>query len=177
MRFDDIPKFTRSSSYSIDVGIRDIERTIDRFSRHADCGIQLEPDFQRAHVWNAEQQTRFVEFLLRGGDSSRDVYWNCKGWMSSYEGPMVLVDGLQRVTAVRMFIRNEIPAFGTLWVNFDDSGSAVWDRASLKFHVNDLGTREEVLQWYIDLNAGGVAHTDEEIHKVRMLLRDERNRV
>ncbi len=39
------------------------------------------------------------------------------------------------------------------------------------FQVNDLLTREEVLQWYIDLNTGGTDHTDEEINRVKEMLK------
>jgi hypothetical protein len=39
--------------------------------------------------------------------------------------------------------------------------------------VNELKTRREVLQWYLDLNAGGVVHTTKEIERVRELLAKE----
>lgn len=35
----------------------------------------------------------------------------------------------------------------------------------------------EVLQWYIDLNAGGIAHSEEEIARVRIILRLEREKI
>ena len=41
---------------------------------------------------------------------------------------------------------------------------------TMRFFVNDLKTRKEVLQWYVDLNAGGTVHTEAEIDKVRKLL-------
>jgi hypothetical protein len=40
--------------------------------------------------------------------------------------------------------------------------------------VNDLKTREEVLQWYLDLNSGGVVHTEEELNRVREMLEKEK---
>lgn len=43
----------------------------------------------------------------------------------------------------------------------------------LKFNVNDLQTRTEVLRWYIEMNSGGVVHSDEEIERVKELLRQE----
>jgi len=30
-------------------------------------GLNLDPDFQRAHVWTEDKQIAFVEFCLRGG--------------------------------------------------------------------------------------------------------------
>ena len=46
-------------------------------------------------------------------------------------------------------------------------------KADFVFKINDLATRKEVLQWYLDLNEGGVMHTEEEINKVRIMLNDE----
>lgn len=34
---------------------------------------------------------------------------------------------------------------------------------TIKVNVNDLKTEKEVLQWYVDMNAGGTPHTKEEI--------------
>lgn len=132
----------------------------------------MDPDFQRGHVWTEVQQIRYVEFVLRGGESSREIHFNHPGWMNSYEGAMVLVDGKQRLESVRKFMRNELPIFdGHTLSDFDEKPSIL--RADFIIHVNDLPTRAEVLQWYLDLNDGGVVHSSEEIQKVRKLLEEE----
>lgn len=165
MHYRDIPQFTRDASYAVDVTLDYIEDAIQRYQK--DYGLDLNPDFQREHVWTEKQQIAYVEFLLRGGRSSRDIYFNHPGWMRSMKGNMVLVDGKQRLQAVHRFLTNEIPAFGTLYKNFEGRPGLI----TLKFHVNTLQTREEVLQWYIDMNAGGTPHTDEEIEKVRQMMK------
>lgn len=43
----------------------------------------------------------------------------------------------------------------------------------LKLNINNLQTRREVLQWYIELNSEGTIHTDAEIDRVKELLRKE----
>ena len=58
----------------------------------------------------------------------------------------VCVDGLQRITAM------------------------------IRLHVNDLKTYPEVLQWYIEMNAGGTPHTNEEIARVQQLLDIEKKK-
>lgn len=35
---------------------------------------------------------------------------------------------------------------------------------------NDLKTEKEVLQWYIDMNAGGTQHTSDEIQRVKDMI-------
>jgi hypothetical protein len=137
-------------------------------------GLDLDPYFQRGHVWSDDKQIAYVEFCLKGGESSRDILFNSPNWMSTYKGEMVLVDGKQRLEAVRKFIRNELPIFGGNYLNdFDDPRLLLRRDAYFIFKVNTLKTKKEVLQWYLDLNTGGVVHTEEEINKVKKLLKKE----
>jgi hypothetical protein len=170
MRFKDIKHFTKSAEYHTTVPWDYIEKTLARYNENG--LMELDSEFQRAHVWDETRQSRYVEYILKGGKSSRDIYWNQRGWMRKWDGPLYLVDGKQRLQAVRKFLLGELSIFGNLTIN-DFSDSVPWD-ASFEFHVNDLQTYGEVLQWYLDLNDGGIAHTPEELGKVRQLLEQEK---
>src|SRR3546814_11068615 len=77
-------------------------------------------DFQRGHVWTPQNQTRYLEHLLRGGTSSRTLIWNCPGYDQSIstsadaDAPkeMVIVDGKQRLTAILGFLNGNVAVFG-----------------------------------------------------------------
>jgi len=170
-RFRDIPKFTRSGSYEVDVSLAYLPQHMKTYVE--EYGLDMNPDFQRGHVWSEEQQIRFIEFILRGGTSARLIYFNCPHWHNGGREDFVLVDGKQRLEACRRFMENKIPAFGYLYKDYSDKPDML--DARLRFNVNDLKTRAQVLQWYIDLNAGGVVHTTEEIEKVRRLLEEEKH--
>ena len=43
-------------------------------------------------------------------------------------------------------------------------------RNSIKVNINDLKSEKEVLQWYVDMNAGGTPHTNEEINRVKKMI-------
>lgn len=108
MDYSDIQRFTRSASYTVDHQLGYLEQAIESYVQ--EDGLDLDPDFQRAHVWTEAQQIAFMEYLLRGGTSGRDIYTNCPGWqMGSRKGPYVLVDGKQRLTAVLRWLRSEDP--------------------------------------------------------------------
>jgi hypothetical protein len=130
--------------------------------------LDLDPVFQRQHVWSREQQTKYVEFMLRGGRSGRDILCNCAGWMGTFKGPYVLVDGKQRVNAALLFLEDRVPAFGSFYSEFADK--LPFD-VQFNWYVNDLATQAEVLQWYLDFNSGGTVHTEAELDRVRSLLR------
>jgi len=162
-KYASVPKFTVMGNYCINVSLTDIEWHLNRYINSHD--MKMNPDFQRGHVWTEDQQIKFVEFLLSGGYSGQDVYFNMKGWQGNYDGPMVLVDGLQRLTAAQRFVNNEIKVYGHYFREYDQ----IPDQVGFKFHINALETRKEVLTWYIQLNEGGVVHTEEELNRVKKL--------
>lgn len=168
MKFKDIAPFTCSAVYAVDVSIDYFPEFYARMV--LDEGLNVYPEFQRGFVWTQVQKIRYIEFILRGGNTGRDIYCNCPGWNRCLErGDYVLVDGKQRTDAILGFLNNEFPVFGN---NYRKDFSDKPNRFSigLKWHVNDLETYDEVLQWYIDLNDGGTVHPSEEIERVRGLI-------
>jgi hypothetical protein len=170
MKFQDIPQFTRSASYQVNVSWRSLERQLEQFNDRNGM-LDLDPDFQRGHVWSPEKQIAYVEFILRGGNSSKTLQFNCSSWQREYNTPLQLVDGKQRLEAVRKFLRNELPIFGGSFLA-DFTDELPHCQVDFIFCVNNLKTRSEVLQWYLELNSGGVVHTEEELNKVRKMLDD-----
>jgi hypothetical protein len=166
VRFQDIPQLT-FAHYAVDISLHRLLRAMEEYQK--EYGLQLCPDFQRGHVWTEEQQVKYVEFLLRGGQSSRDILFNHTAWNRSFKGEMVCVDGLQRLTACAKFLKNELKVFGHYLDEFEDKPYNV----HLRFHINDLPTRKQVLAWYLELNDGGTVHTENELARVRTLLAQE----
>ena len=66
------------------------------------------------------------------------------------------------------FLKNEIKVFDSYYKDFEDKIPLSVD---LIFNVNDLKTEKEVLQWYVDMNAGGTPHTTEEIDRVKEMMK------
>lgn len=171
MKTSDIPMFTKESDYEVTVGLGHLESILKDYID--DYKLELNPDFQRGHVWTESQQIAYIEFLLRGGKTAKVIYFNCPYFRDyepeKYDMDMVCVDGLQRLTAIRKFLNNEIRAFGYLLNEFEDA-DVLKRKYSIRININDLKTRKEVLQWYLDFNIGGTIHIDEEIERVRNLL-------
>jgi len=167
MNFQQIERFTRTPHYRINVGWKHVQPTLDSWSKR-EGELDLDPEFQRGHVWTEAQQIAFVEFVLKGGVGSLEIKFNHPGWNKDYKGTMQLVDGKQRLTAVLRFMNNEIQAFGTYLKDFT---GYLPSHAELLFLVNDLQTEAEVLQWYLEINAGGTPHTEEELNKVHQMLK------
>ncbi|WCK57495.1 DUF262 domain-containing protein (plasmid) [Aneurinibacillus sp. Ricciae_BoGa-3] len=168
MKYRDIPQFTRVGSWEVDYDLEQFVIQIEKWQK--EYGLEMNPDFQRGPVWTEEQQIRYLEFLLRGGKTARVIYLNCPWWQSeaktAYKA-FVCVDGLQRSIAITRFVNNEIKVFGAYSRDYEDRPRM---NQGIKININQLQTRKEVLQYYIDFNTGGVVHTDEEINRVKALL-------
>ncbi|WPS85553.1 DUF262 domain-containing protein (plasmid) [Brevibacillus halotolerans] len=170
MKFSDIPQFTSPGNWECHYSLVSFVRFIEEAEKEE--GLQMNPDFQRGHVWTEEQQVKYIEFLLRGGKTARKIYLNNSNWNNTNDTPSeklyVCVDGLQRATAIRRFVNNEIRVFGLLFREFEGN-----PRKGVFININDLKTRKEVLQWYIEMNSGGTFHSEQEINRAKELLEKE----
>jgi uncharacterized protein with ParB-like and HNH nuclease domain len=191
MRYRDIPRFINAGHYEVNVPLTLLASNIARWQEpnNAHAPLDLLPDFQRGHVWTPKQQVAYVEFFLQGGATGRTIYLNCPNWGSFYRIPdggykdFVIVDGLQRLTALLAFVRGEIPAFGHYVLPNGCSGSGgpyfegrfqdVYAEYDLRINVNNLKTKKDVLTWYLQMNSGGTPHTLAELDKVRLMIAGE----
>lgn len=139
-------------------------------------GMELNPDFQRGHVWTPEQQRHYLENSLRGVVSSSGflIQFNCPNWdIDSYKGDLPsgfqCIDGLQRLTAVFGFLAGNVRPFSLTPDDLVRSSFMIKSSYRFRFAVHNFTRRADLLQHYLDLNAGGTPHTQEEIERVRKM--------
>lgn len=75
MKWNEIPKFIEfglinPTSIGFVFYVNYVENEIKEY------GLEMNPDFQRGHIWTEEQQSKYIEFILKGGKSGRDFYFN-----------------------------------------------------------------------------------------------------
>ena len=171
---EEIPPFIRQGEYEVSMPLGLLRKWV---AEHKQQGLQLCPDFQRGHVWTQKRKIAFVEFFIRRGHTGRVIYFNDPNWRGHGTpggyADFVVVDGLQRLTALMEFMDDKVPLFGRKWSQYKEYGQCLMNY-DLRLHINELKTRAEVLQWYLDLNTGGVLHTKAEIARVQALLEAER---
>ena len=165
-----------SHRYRVDVGLNFVEKWLDGMEK--DWGMNLAPDFQRGHVWTREQQTRFIEGIFRGTVTHGllEIKFNAPHWNNhNYAGDLLkemqIVDGLQRLTAVRAFLAGDVAPFGLTSTDLEGSAYAI-DRLGFRLSVSvyEIQSKAELLQFYLDLNSGGTPHSAEELTRVQAML-------
>jgi hypothetical protein len=140
--------------------------------------INIDPDYQREHVWTQRQQELFLGHLMEGGNVMPLIVNEGPGGDLN---PAELVDGKQRVTACIKWAKGEIGALlsdgNYLFVRqLDTEGRTICrNRIGLQYGMVRL-TRKECLELYLKFNRGGTVHTEEEIERVRQLLQLERGK-
>jgi hypothetical protein len=165
-KFSDIHQLTRTPSYCTDIDWADIDWWIENQSTKGP--VDLDPDFQRGHVWSPAQQRAYIEYCLRNGMTNNRILWNNPGHSGGKgEYNLVLVDGKQRLEAIRAFLNDEFAVFDSLYSQYE--GTLPTPACTLKFCINDLESRPEILTWYIEMNSGGTPHTEEELARVHTL--------
>lgn len=177
---EDIRPYIGAADDQFGVSGKGIERFIEDHSKEG--GVDLDPDFQRGHVWTDQNRTRYVEHLLRGGQHGRVIVWNSPTYEyrnrradSDLPSTLVIVDGKQRLTAIRRFIADEVMVFGGNRLSDFDAKSqkdiliGTSQYLRLTMHMHGLQYRRELLDLYLQLNEGAIAHAPEEIERVRAL--------
>lgn len=170
-----------AAAYTVDWQLGMLEKTLADIEANmieARGVFELNPDFQRGHVWTDAQRTSFVEALIRGAITGR-VLFNCPGWSRPSKGvgdiaenTFQCIDGLQRLTAVRRFMAGEVKVFDGMTAA-ELAGSPFDPRRltlRLQVGVYEFTSRAELLRFYLDLNTGGSVHAPQEIERVRGLL-------
>lgn len=167
--YQDIPQFPQAY-YRTDVSFDYLEETLKQWDDRENTPLILNPEWQRGHVWTISQQVSFVEYSLKGGTTGREIYFNCSSWQGGYNTPIYCVDGLQRLTAVRAFMSNQIPAFGTLRKDFKGGFRLSHNRFS--FNMLMVKNKKDLLKVYLDFNSGGTPHNQKELDRVTKMIED-----
>lgn len=173
MNIADIPQLihvNQAVSWDLDA----IKPTLARFKEN--YGLDLNPEFQRGHVWYHVTKVKFLEYILRGGIvppirfNSPAFGGNTQEKHSDLSEDVVLVDGKQRLSAILEFVDGKIAVFGNNYLKDFDNPRLLLRRCCLTYQVNKLQTKNELIQWYLEMNEGQIAHTPEELNRVRGLL-------
>lgn len=166
----DLKKYHDSVTFEgLDYHVTELDRCVEQYR------LDLDPDYQRGHIWTLQQQQRFVGHILEGGRTQRLLINSENRYSEPFE--FTILDGKQRLTSLLMWIHGEIAAeFSDGVICWRDKISAesawVMRRITVPFGLTYL-KRPELLKLYIRLNRGGTVHTEDEISHVRALLESE----
>jgi hypothetical protein len=160
--FQSIPMIPRAH-YHVNAFWDTLEGFLER--EMAAHGLDIDPEYQRGHVWTEEQRRKYVEYRLQGGETARRLTCVSIGWEDHPPLHYSLMDGKQRLESVRMFMRDELRVFGLIRSEF--TGHMRTTVLDFEWHVVEVANMADVYRLYVTFNGGGVLHSPAELDRVR----------
>jgi hypothetical protein len=126
----------------------------------------LTPEFQRSNdQWTQDMKILYVENVIKGCRSEILLYR-----VPNEHSPAMILDGLQRLTAIMDFIAGRFTVFGKYTLNDLLEArviTAIGTDIPVKIYTFD--TELEAMEFYIEMNEN-ITHSPEDIEKVRKLI-------
>ena len=132
-------------------------------------GIQDSPDYQRGHVWTESDKVRLIASLMNRSDIGKLVLVE----LDSNEGfRYEILDGKQRLNALREFITGGFKYCRHYYWELTTQDRSEFENTIVPVAQisNHELTRVEKLELFLNVNAAGVAQTEEHLNHVRRLL-------
>ena len=129
------------------------------------------PEYQRDLVWSDKQKVNLIKSIMTGVPIGTFVFarqaYDKQTLKKLPTGIYYLLDGQQRLNAIKGFLDNEFAMDGYF---FNDL-PYLDKRTFIDFHnfgsmIINEPTLEQELDFYLTLNFGGTAHTKEDLEKI-----------
>ncbi|MCU8009935.1 DUF262 domain-containing protein [Shewanella sp. SM101] len=120
----------------------------------------LTPEFQRSNArWSQAMQIQFVENLLCGCETKIQLY--DVGERGGKLDDCLILDGLQRLTAIAAFHNGEFAVFDELFWN-DLNGNGIFPTLKILVNIYTFGSDLEACKFYIQMNKG-ITHSEQDL--------------
>jgi hypothetical protein len=138
----------------------------------------VNPAFQRASVWTIGQKRAWIESVLLDLPLPAifiNQFGAIGGGHPKYGFKDIVIDGQQRIRATAEFLAGKFKVHGE---RFQDQDEAF--RRVFKMNVvcpviyTRFATEVECAELYLKLLTAGTAHTDDEIERARLFVKEER---
>ena len=120
------------------------------------------PDFQRSNdQWTQDMQIKFVENVVKGFKTKIQLF-EIKG--KEYINGCMILDGLQRTTALSKFVEGEFEIFDG--IHYDDIKDNILRGLSktVVLEVFNFDSMNDAIDFYIEMNEN-ITHSPEDIAK------------
>jgi hypothetical protein len=127
----------------------------------------MTPDFQRQNTkWSREMQISFVENVVGGLRSNIMIYF-----ISSQDGGFCnILDGLQRLTALKAFIDGDIPLFGEYYYDDVIKGGQIGNKV-VPLVIYEFPSHRAACEFYIAMNKN-ITHSPSDLEPAYKFLED-----
>lgn len=133
------------------------------------------PEFQRGNdKWTKEMQISFVENIILGVSSTITLAYTTDGDKSriGIKRDCIILDGLQRFTALSAWIDGEFPIFDDIYYSKELIEKIEFAIYGLKLRIYMFENKKEMIEFYIKINEN-ITHSPDDIKKAKKILKKE----
>jgi hydrogenase maturation factor len=151
-----------------DLRLQYSQRTMgDLFSKAYKFGLNLDPEYQREHVWTIEDKISLIDSIFNNIDIGKFVYVHL-----GYSGEYIyeVLDGKQRIRAILDFYEDRFKYKGKYFSDLSNRDQDHFDGYSISYAEIQNATYEQKLKYFLKLNTGGRIMAKEHLEKVQKML-------
>lgn len=176
------------SAYGVDIGLSSMLKSLSLYT-HGEEQIEVKgrfedfylndaperlfecvPAFQRDNdKWSVAMQVSFVENILMGYKATLMFYEVVPNDKMPLYARCKVLDGLQRLTALYLFVTNQLKAFGYSYLELQENRILRINLMTLKLQIYSFNSEHEAVDFYISMNEN-ITHAPEDIAKARKYL-------
>ena len=134
---------------------------------------RMVPKFQRENdKWSIEMQISFVENVILGTSSTLILAYTTNGDKNriGIKRDCILLDGLQRFTAISAWLDGEFPIFNDVYASEELIDKVEFMVDGLKIRIYMFNDEKEMVEFYIKMNEN-ITHSSEDIKKAKEYLK------
>ena len=122
------------------------------------------PPFQRPPVWTMQQNVRFIESCWLGLHLGTYVINRVSTWIDGHPHPtdLWLIDGQQRLRALKSYLGNTFPVFNLHWSDLNDVERRTFENVGFACSTVSHTDAAKLRFMYDCLNFGGTVHTEQD---------------
>jgi hypothetical protein len=118
------------------------------------------PSWQRGSVWGSRQQVSFIESVWRGIPLGTYTYNSMVHENPKFRG--LLIDGLQRLTAISDYTLDAFPVFSLYYSELTRVEKRRFGMTKFCSYEYNSANESELRAYYNLMNFGGTAHTEKD---------------
>lgn len=160
------------NSYSVSVPVSTAIQSLLSYMNNAEPKDDIDifnavPSFQRDNdKWSELMQIKFIENVLKGYKSTIMLYEIVPAGDTPTLVNCLILDGLQRITALYRFINGEIKAFNKSYGELVAGKVLSSTRRVLEMKIYSFASEREAINFYIEMNEN-ITHSPMDIAKAR----------
>jgi len=145
-----------------------------------ECGIDLDADYQRGHVWNLNQKEALIDSIFKNVDIGKFTVIK-RPWGDNPNVPATpllyeALDGKQRITAIYEFYTGKFTYKGKYFYELHPMDRHHFKEYGISYAESSGLTAEQKYRYFLKLNTTGTPIPEEHMNKVRKLWLEEQKK-